>query len=247
MVYYNENDRFAAEWLRNLIKSGHIADGDVDDRSIEQVQPEDLRGYTQCHFFAGIGGWSYALRCAEWPDDRPVWTGSCPCQPFSAAGERRKFKDKRHLWPEQYRLIDQCEPECFLGEQVASKDALVWFDLVYSDLERAGYSVGQKNLCAAGVGAPQPRQRIYFVGHSKRKRLPRLVENSRLLSPKKTAQSECRDQVSRAWRQLETSPTNIPSLNGIPLWLAREFLRCYGNSIVPQVAQAFIEAYIECS
>ena len=31
-AYYNENDPFAAQWLRNLIDEGFIADGDVDDR-----------------------------------------------------------------------------------------------------------------------------------------------------------------------------------------------------------------------
>lgn len=77
-AYYNEVDPYAAEWLRNLILCGLIAPGDVDERSIEDVTPADLRGYTQCHFFAGIGVWSYALRMAQWPDSRPVWTGSCP-------------------------------------------------------------------------------------------------------------------------------------------------------------------------
>ena len=86
MNYYNEHDAKAAAWMRELIKEGLIADGDVDERSIVDVQPGDLAGYTQCHWFAGIGGWSLALRLAGWPDDRPVWTGSCPCQPFSSAG-----------------------------------------------------------------------------------------------------------------------------------------------------------------
>lgn len=80
-AYYNENDPFAAAWLRRLIEAGEIAPGVVDERSIVDVQPQDLSSYTQCHFFAGIGGWSLALRFAGWPDDRPVWTGSCPCQP----------------------------------------------------------------------------------------------------------------------------------------------------------------------
>ena len=105
-AYYNENDPFAAQWLRNLIAAGHIAAGDVDDRSIKDVQPEDLKGYTQCHFFAGIGGWSYALRLAGWPDDKPVWTGSCPCQPFSQAGQKAGFSDIRHLWPTWDNLIE---------------------------------------------------------------------------------------------------------------------------------------------
>ncbi len=73
-AYYNEIDPFAAQWLRNLIAAGHIAPGEVDERSIEDVTPDDLRGFTQCHFFSGIGVWSHSLRLAGWPDDRPVWT-----------------------------------------------------------------------------------------------------------------------------------------------------------------------------
>ena len=85
-AYYNENDRFAASWLRELIADRLVVDGEVDDKSIIDVRPDDRRGYSQCHFFAGISGWSHALRFARWSDDRPVWTGSCPCQPFSVAG-----------------------------------------------------------------------------------------------------------------------------------------------------------------
>jgi site-specific DNA-cytosine methylase len=80
-VYYNEIDPKAAAWLRELIKEGHIADGVVDERSIEDVKPSEIGGFKQCHFFAGIGVWSYALRCAGIPDDFEVWTGSCPCFP----------------------------------------------------------------------------------------------------------------------------------------------------------------------
>src|SRR5271166_2407104 len=119
-AYYNEHDPFAAAWLRELIKAGQIAPGEVDERSIEDVLPSEIRGYTQCHFFAGIGVWSYALRQAGWPDDRPVWTGSCPCQPFSVAGKRGGAKDGRHLWPVWFQLIDNVRPPVVFGEQVAA-------------------------------------------------------------------------------------------------------------------------------
>src|SRR3990167_8310376 len=117
-VYYNDNEPFVAAWLRNLIAAGHLPAGDVDERPIQAVQPDDLRGYTQCHFFAGIGGWALALELAEW-GDRPVWSGSCPCQPFSAAGKGKAGADERHLWPEWFRLIRECRPERIFGEQVA--------------------------------------------------------------------------------------------------------------------------------
>ena len=170
-AYYNEIDPFAASWLRELIKAGLIAPGHVDERSIEDVRPSDLAGFEQCHFFAGIGVWSYALRCAGWPDGRPVWTGSCPCQPFSAAGKGGGFADERHLWPAFHYLISQCRPPVIFGEQVASRDGLAWFDLVQTDMEAAGYACGAVDTCAAGFGAPHIRQRLYWVAHAEGKRL----------------------------------------------------------------------------
>ena len=162
-AYYNEIDPYAAEWLRSLIRSGHIADGIVDERSISDVRPDELQEFTQCHFFAGIGVWSYALRSAGWEDDRPVWTGSCPCQPFSGAGNRKGVADKRHLWPHWFHLIEQCRPSTVFGEQVASKDGLGWIDLVQADMEGADYAIGSFDLCSAGFGAPHIRQRLWFV------------------------------------------------------------------------------------
>ena len=162
-AYYNEIDPYAAAWLRNLIRDGHIADGVVDERSISDVKPEELFEFTQCHFFAGIGVWSHALRSAGWEDDRPVWTGSCPCQPFSGAGTRKGMADERHLWPHWFHLIEECRPPTVFGEQVASKDGLGWIDLVQADMEGSDYAIGAFDLCSAGFGAPHIRQRLWFV------------------------------------------------------------------------------------
>ncbi len=139
MNYYNDNDRHCCAWLRELIKAGQIPEGEVDERSIADVQPNDLRGYDQIHLFAGIGGWAYALKLAGWPSTRSVWTGSCPCQPLSVAGKRRGERDKRHLWPVFRRLIATCKPDIIFGEQVASKDGRRWLNNVRSDLETIIY------------------------------------------------------------------------------------------------------------
>lgn len=163
MIYYNDNDSFMAKWLQCLINEGLIPKGDVDDRSITEIKPADLRGYKQCHFFAGLAGWPYALALAGWPRDRAVWTGSCPCQPFSKAGKGKGVDDERHLWPAFRWLIAQRRPAAVFGEQVASKDGRQWFSGVRVDLEAMGYDVGGADLCAASVGAPNIRQRLWWV------------------------------------------------------------------------------------
>ncbi len=162
-IYYNEIDPYAAQWLRNLILRGHLPRGDVDARSIAAVQPDDLRGYIQCHFFAGVGGWPLALRTAAWPDDRPVWTGSCPCQPFSSAGKQQGKADDRHLWPVWFRLIRECKPPVIFGEQVASAIAHEWLDETAHDLESESYAVAAAVLPACSVGAPHRRDRLWFM------------------------------------------------------------------------------------
>jgi len=164
--YYNDNDPFCCAWLKELMADGLIPKGDIDERSIADVVPSDLDGYVQCHFFAGIGGWPYALRLAGWPGDRRVWTGSCPCQPFSVAGKGAGIGDERHLWPAFRWLVAQCRPPVVFGEQVASKDGRIWLSGVRSDLEALDYAVGAADLCAAGIGAPHERQRLFWVANA---------------------------------------------------------------------------------
>jgi len=164
LAYYNEFDAYSAEWLRNLSAADLIAPGVVDERSISDVLPTDLRRFTQCHFFAGIGIWSAALRSAGWPDDRPVWTGSSPCQPFSGAGKRQGFADERHLWPHWFWHIEYQRPNTIFGEQVAGTDE--WVDLVRTDLEGIGYTFGCIEIPSAGFGQANIRARTYWVAQS---------------------------------------------------------------------------------
>jgi DNA (cytosine-5)-methyltransferase 1 len=163
VAFYNEIDPAAAAWLRWLIDHGHIAPGVVDTRSITEIQPHDLDGFTQVHFFAGIGGWSHAARLAGWPDDRPLWTGSCPCQPFSVAGKGAGSADARHLWPDFHRLISARRPTVVMGEQVAGAAGYGWFDGVAADLASENYASRYVDIPSCAVDAPHIRQRGYWI------------------------------------------------------------------------------------
>lgn len=257
-VLYNENDPHAAAWLRRLVAAGHLPPGRVDSRSIVSLKPSDLDEYTSFHTFAGIGGWPLALRLAGWPDDRRVWTGSCPCQPFSSAGARCGLEDERHLWPAFFALIRECRPDVVLGEQVSSKDGLAWFDVVSADLEGEGYAVGALDTCAASVGAPHRRQRLFWVAYADEdgrldERTARLHDQGQL-GDDPLRRSEmcpwgnpdwvfCDDPSGARWRPLE--PGVVPLADGVPERLGR--LRGYGNAIVPQLGAAFVRSFMEVS
>jgi len=257
-TYYNEFDPFAAQWLRNLISKGLIAPGVVDDRPIQEVQPGDV--FSRAHFFAGIGGWDLALQLAGWPSDAPVWTGSCPCQPFSAAGKRKGVEDPRHIWPEFRRLISECLPPVIFGEQVASADGRLWLDGVRSDLEALGYAVGAADLCSAGVGAPNIRQRLYWVACAKGVRLEGGSDRSERLSPEPFGLLPAGPSINAGglgyWSDFDAlpcldgrarriEPGSFPLAHGVPGRVG--LLRGYGNAINPQVAAEFIRAFLEAA
>lgn len=160
--YYNEWDAKTAAWLRELIRRGHLPDGIVDERSITEVAPEDLRGFRQWHFFAGIGGWPLALKLAGWPAYAPVCTGSPPCQPFSVAGKRGGRDDSRHLAPAFLDLIAELRPPAIFGEQVSAAIKELWLDALFVELEDEGYTCASAVLPACSVGAPHKRDRLFF-------------------------------------------------------------------------------------
>lgn len=231
-AYYNEIDRFNCDWLSNLMDANVITPGKIDDRSIIDVQPDELAGFERVHFFAGLGGWDYALDLAGWVG--PVWTGSCPCQPFSLAGKRAGFEDARDLWPTWYDLLRECRPATIFGEQVAS--AALWIDRLYTDLENEGFAVAAADLPAAGVGAKHGRPRLWFVANSQRHQQPREKPCSR------TAGRMGREQQSISWDEpWQSALSRFRALgDGLPRSVgATDAAR---NAIVPQVAAAFIGA-----
>lgn len=241
-AYYNDVDPYVCKWVRNLIASRLVPDGEVDQRSIVDVRPTDLKPFTQCHMFCGIAGWSLALLMAQWPLDRRVWTGSPPCQPFSQAGKKEGVLDARHLWPRFYELIDSCKPPTVFIEQVARAATIGWLDGALHDLEGSGYSCGTAILPACSVGSPHQRDRLWIVADSHRGRSDR--RNSSV-------------QVGRIWVQSTDAevipfgpewavkPTVPPVAYDVPYRM--EQCRAYGNAIVPTVAAEFVKAYMDCA
>lgn len=240
---YNENAPRKAQLLRNLIAAGHIANGYVDDRSIKDVESTELAGYGQVHLFAGAGVWSHALRLAGWADVRRAWTCSCPCQPFSEAGKGNGFDDDRHLWPDARRLIEKHLPPAIFGEQVASKAAGAWVDLVQADLEALGYAFGCVPFPSASVGAPHARDRIYWVAYSDDAQWGPEESRGDIGNRKATERHQGdRDAWQRLhgpdWKAYAASFCESP--DGYSRRMVR--LHAYGNAINPWQAAEFILA-----
>lgn len=258
LVYYNEYDKEVAEWLRDLIGAGLLPQGVVDTRNITDVTADDLKGFNQCHFFAGIGGWALAISMAGLELEQGIWTGSCPCQPFSTAGIRKGVDDERHLWPEWFRLIRQCKPSKVFGEQVASAITYGWLDEVSNDLESEGYAIGSAVLPACSVGKHHKRERLFFVGNS---------EYARPYAAKRSSSNDTAvfDHKERAIGPGESSRagdvSDVPEVScvicpdgfkriiepsidlladGVSSRVVK--LRALGNALVPELAAKFILA-----
>jgi len=100
-----------------------------------------------------------------------ILTGGFPCQPFSVAGKRQGTADERHLWPDMLRAIREIRPQWIVGENVRgiiSWNGGVVFEQVQAELETEGYQVQPYVLPAAGLGAPQRRERVWFIAYSGR-------------------------------------------------------------------------------
>lgn len=164
-----------------------------------------------------------------------IITGGFPCQPFSTAGKQRGKDDDRHLWPEMYRLIQECRPSYVIGENVAGFISLGLDDVLF-DLEAVGYTARSIVIPACAVGRDHWRQRVWILAYP----MPGVGQMGR--------------NASRVWRESEqipwygmgeekTPPRVVGGFDGIPSGLDR--IRCLGNSVVPQIPELIGRAILE--
>jgi DNA-cytosine methyltransferase len=98
-----------------------------------------------------------------------IITGGFPCQPFSVAGKRKGTDDDRYLWDETIRVVAECKPRWFIGENVEGiiniNNGMV-LRQVQTDLEEQGFQVQCLVIPASGIGAWHQRKRIWIIAYS---------------------------------------------------------------------------------
>ena len=264
-VFYNDISPDACLWLNKLIGCGLIDEGNVLKLSITSLDADFCNKFNQCHFFCGIGGWPYALNLAGVPLGWNVWTGSCPCQPFSAANKDAKgFDDERDLWKDFFRLIKGGKPDFVFGEQVPTAASNGWLDRLCTDLQSEGYIVLASILSASLVGAPHYRKRLYWGGvRAEVLDNPKMFRQewkrsvgypSGCFGEKQVCSEELRDCGPTFWSNAERlrgtegkafcmEPGMFPLANGVPNRMVKSV--GYGNAIVPQVGALFVSSFFD--
>lgn len=244
MILYNEIDKYCARWLEHLVAANELPNGIVINKDLYLLNYDKLTDFVQCHFFCGIGGWPLALKLANWPSDESVWTGSCPCQPFSIASQNReKAGDKKHLWPDFFSLIKRYKPTTIFGEQVAGPDGIQWLSDVRIDLESIGYDFGAACLPATLVGALHERKRLFWVADSSRTRLEGFKCRREKLRKFASTSSAKRDYdcIRKRFQSISDS-MSIPAFNGISRPV--DIVRAFGNSLIPTLAAEFVTSFM---
>lgn len=143
-----------------------------------------------------------------------IITGGFPCQPFSVAGKRRGTEDDRYLWDETIRVIRECRPRWFIGENVEgiiniSKGKVL--QQIQKDLEAEGFEVQCVVIPASGIGAWHQRKRVWIIAHSNSNRDRTKITGSN--GEEKEIQGEHREKDSTSWKFIRTNTNDVPNSN----------------------------------
>ena len=134
-----------------------------------------------------------------------IITGGFPCQPFSVAGKRRGTEDDRYLWDETIRVIRECKPRWFIGENVEGiiniSEGKV-LQQIQKDLEAEGFEVQCLVIPASGLGAWHQRKRVWIIAHSNSNRDRNKITGSN--GEEKEIQREHRKKDSTSWKFIRT-------------------------------------------
>jgi DNA (cytosine-5)-methyltransferase 1 len=139
-IAYVEREAFAAANLVAKIEAGEVAAAPVWT---------DVKTFPYADFHGRVG----------------ILLAGYPCQPFSAAGQRKGAADERHLWPHIAAGIAACQPRLVFCENVEGHLSLGIKD-VFNDLDRLGYSYAAGLFSAAEVGATHRRKRLFWLAYS---------------------------------------------------------------------------------
>jgi len=143
-----------------------------------------------------------------------IITGGFPCQPFSVAGKRRGTEDDRYLWDETIRVIRECKPRWFIGENVEGiiniSEGKV-LQQIQKDLEAEGFEVQCVVIPASGIGAWHQRKRVWIIAHSNSNRDRTKITGSN--GEEKEIQGEHREKDSTSWKFIRTNTNDVPNSN----------------------------------
>ena len=147
-----------------------------------------------------------------------ILSGGFPCQPFSAAGQRKATDDPRHLFPFIADGIKECQPRIVFLENVqgilscTTGDGEPVLKYVLRTLEEMGYRATAGIFSAEEVGAPHQRKRVFILGYAQHNGLSAVTE----LRGNEEASNEWSKKESPTTRQSKgtSGPIDVPSVQG---------------------------------
>jgi len=160
-----------------------------------------------------------------------IITGGFPCQPFSVAGKRKGTDDDRYLWDETIRIIRECKPRWFIGENVEGiiniQEGMV-LRQVCDDLEKEGFEVQCVVIPASGIGAWHQRKRVWIIAHSNSNR--DRYEITRSNGEEKEIQREHRKKNSSTWKSIRANTHDVSNTNSRLSVRENEEVQARGNT-----------------